>query len=193
MHGIAIKKHTNAAAIAAIVGLPVATVADVLSHAEAAGRVMDADGKYMLSPAGHMILSGEYSRFYDELRADEAFVRAYEQFDQINTDLKQLITDWQTLDIAGKRMPNDHSDRDYDEKIISRIGDLHERFEPILDRMIGGEPRLTVYKSKLLAALEKAEDGEIGWVSDAKIDSYHTVWFEMHEDLLRILGRERAE
>jgi hypothetical protein len=23
--------------------------------------------------------------------------------------------------------------------------------------------------------------------------SYHTVWFELHEDLLRILGRERVE
>ena len=27
----------------------------------------------------------------------------------------------------------------------------------------------------------------------AKIDSYHTVWFELHEDLLRMLGREREE
>jgi len=25
------------------------------------------------------------------------------------------------------------------------------------------------------------------------VDSYHTVWFELHEDLLRILGREREE
>ncbi|NQV20995.1 MAG: hypothetical protein HQ511_06225, partial [Rhodospirillales bacterium] len=45
----------------------------------------------------------------------------------------------------------------------------------------------------LLAALEKAEDGETEFVSGAKVDSYHTVWFELHEDLLRILGREREE
>jgi hypothetical protein len=43
------------------------------------------------------------------------------------------------------------------------------------------------------AALEKAEDGEIAWVSDAKIESYHTLWFELHEDLLRLMRRERAE
>ena len=31
------------------------------------------------------------------------------------------------------------------------------------------------------------------WVSDARLPSYHTLWFELHEDLLRILGRRRAE
>ncbi len=42
-------------------------------------------------------------------------------------------------------------------------------------------------------ALERAEGGAIEWVSDARILSYHTVWFELHEDLLRILGRQRSE
>ena len=28
---------------------------------------------------------------------------------------------------------------------------------------------------------------------DAMIESYHTVWFEMHEDLLRLLARVRDE
>jgi hypothetical protein len=55
------------------------------------------------------------------------------------------------------------------------------------------EPRLSWYARKLSAALERAEDGAHEWVSDAKIESYHTVWFEMHEDLLRLLGRERSE
>ena len=41
--------------------------------------------------------------------------------------------------------------------------------------------------------LEKAEDGKVEWVSDARIESYHTVWFELHEDLLRLLGRQREE
>ena len=53
--------------------------------------------------------------------------------------------------------------------------------------------RLGIYGDLLLSALEKAEDGETAWVSDAQLASYHTVWFEMHEDLLRILGRVREE
>jgi hypothetical protein len=54
-------------------------------------------------------------------------------------------------------------------------------------------PRLSFYQDKLMEALEKAEDGEIQWVSDARLESYHTIWFEMHEDLLRVLGRVREE
>ena len=42
-------------------------------------------------------------------------------------------------------------------------------------------------------SLEKAEDGAIEWVSDARIESYHTLWFELHEELLRIVGRQRSE
>ncbi|MFP4406785.1 hypothetical protein, partial [Rhodosalinus sp.] len=72
-------------------------------------------------------------------------------------------------------------------------GDLHEKAEPVLDRLIAHVPRLKVYKDMLLQALERAEDGAVEWVSDARIMSYHTVWFELHEDLLRILGRERVE
>ena len=140
-----------------------------------------------------MILLGEYSRFYGDLRADSRFTGAYERFEIINTDLKQLITEWQTVEIAGKRVPNDHANAEYDDKLIGRLGDLHERFEPILTSMTSISPRLGCYADKLGNALERAEDGALEWVSDAKIESYHTVWFEMHEDLLRLLGRLREE
>ena len=193
MHGVAIKKHGSAEAIAGIIDQPVELVNSVLAGAVAGDRVIDTDGKYMLSPAGHMIVSSEYSRFCDDLRSDEAFVQAYDQFEIINTELKQLITDWQTMEVGGKRVPNDHSNKDYDADVIDRLGDLHERFEPILGRMITSLARMKVYEQKLGSALEKAEDGDIEWVSAADIESYHTVWFEMHEDLLRVLGRVREE
>ena len=147
----------------------------------------------MLSPAGQMIVQAEYSRFWDGLRGNADFITAYERFELINTDLKQLVTQWQTREIGGQRVPNDHSDADYDDDVIGRLGDLHERFEPTLDSMIAAEPRFGVYKDKLSFALDKAEDGDVDWVSDARTESYHTVWFELHEDLLRVLGRTREE
>jgi hypothetical protein len=52
---------------------------------------------------------------------------------------------------------------------------------------------MRIYAQKLLAALEAAEDGDREWVSDVRRESYHTVWFELHEDLLRIMGRAREE
>lgn len=193
MHGVAIKKHGAPADVASISGLSLNTVSEVLADAKETGRVVCADGKYMLTPAGQMILAGEYSRFYDQLRGDADFVAACERFEVINKALKQLITDWQTLEIASKRIANDHCDSDYDQKLLDRLGDLHERFEPVMKALCAGEARLTTYQSKLTQALEKAEDGDLAWVSDAQLESYHTVWFEMHEDLLRLLGHSREE
>jgi hypothetical protein len=193
LHGLAIKKHASAEAVATLVGLSVERVTAALADAVKRGRVAEAQGRYLLAPMARMALDGEYSKYYDGLRKNADFVAAYEGFERINVDLKQLITDWQTLDVAGQRVPNDHSNAAYDERVIDRLGTLHERADKLFAKLAAGLPRLQIYRDHLLAALEKAEDGAIEWVSDARIDSYHTVWFELHEELLRLMGRVRVE
>lgn len=193
LHGLAIKKHGDAAEVAKFMNADVGAIAESLEAAVATGRAAKAGGKYMLTIPAQVALKSEYSRVYADQRASAAMNSAYDAFEIVNTELKQLITDWQTMELSGERTPNDHSNKDYDDKIIDRLSSLHERFEPLIQRMSASLPRLGVYPKRLLTALEKAEDGAIEWVSDAKIDSYHTIWFEMHEDLLRILGRVRHE
>lgn len=193
LHGLAIKKHGDAAEVAAITGLEVARVQAGLDEAVAAGRAVKAGAKYMLTPVAQIALRAAYSRDCAAERANPVMAQGYDEFEKINTQLKQLITDWQTLPVGSARIPNDHSDRDYDDKIIDRLGDLHDRAVPMLDRLASGLPRLKIYKDHLQRALEKAEDGEIVWVSDARCASYHTVWFELHEDLIRVLDRQRIE
>jgi len=63
----------------------------------------------------------------------------------------------------------------------------------LLTRMESVMPRFSYYRIRLLEALERAESGKIEWVSSPKIESYHTLWFELHEDLLRLLGKQRSE
>lgn len=193
LHGVAIKKHAGAATVAAAVGLDALRAEALLKEAAAGARLAEAQGAYVLTPAGRMILDNQYARYYGELRGDAAFVAAYERFERLNVELKQVITDWQTLAVGGQHVRNDHSNADYDAAVLDRLGEVHERYEPILAALIKGLPRLAVYRHKLERALEEAEAGRIEWVSDAKIESYHTVWFEMHEDLLRVLGRVREE
>ncbi len=129
----------------------------------------------------------------ESVRANPEFQAGYAGFERLNATLKQLITDWQTITVRGQRVPNDHSDKDYDARVIDRLGDFHERSEEPLEKLANALPRLTIYRDKLEAALDKAEKGAIAWVSDAKIESYHTVWYELHEDLLRLMQRERSE
>ena len=193
LHGLAIKKHANAAAVAAAVGLAENEVRIILDDAVAKGRVSRSGEGYTLLPVARVALDGAYSRLYPAQRADAAFVAAYERFETINQELKALTTAWQTIEIDGESVLNDHTNKDYDDRLIDRLGSLHERAEAILRQFAAGLPRLAIYAEKLDAALKKAEDGAIEWVSGAKIESYHTMWFELHEDLLRILGRTRQE
>ena len=194
LHGLAIKKHGSPAEVAAIVGLDEGTAASLLDQAAANGRAAKAgEAKFMLTAPAQMALRMEYGRLYADLRANEAMNAAYDRFEKVNADLKQLITDWQTIEVADSRVPNDHADKAYDARIIDRLGALHEAAEQVIGQMAAHLPRLKVYTDLLTEALEKAEDGAHQWVSDAKLPSYHTVWFELHEDLLRVLGRERDE
>jgi hypothetical protein len=194
MHGLAVKKHATPEVIAEIVGLEATEVQKVLVNLVGAKRVVEANGKYLLAPAARMALDSEYSRLYGEVRIHPDFKAGYDGFERLNGALKQLITDWQTLPVVGGgRVPNDHSNKGYDARIIDRLGELHERAELVLERLAGVVPRFRIYDEKFHAALERAEDGAIQWVSDARIESYHTLWFELHEDLLRLMGREREE
>lgn len=193
LHGLAIKKHAAPEEIAGLIGCDPADVAALLNRAAQSGRAQEAAGRFVLTPLARVALESGYSRDYADVRADDAFMAAYETFEVINVQLKAIITDWQTIELGGRRVANDHSDQDHDDRVIDRLGACHDRADPILRALEGGVPRLGYYRRKLLEALEKAEDGAVEWVSDARIESYHTLWFELHEDVLRIVGRARQE
>ncbi len=193
LHALAIKKHASLEAVAEIAGIPTERVRLMLDHAATQGQAIKAQERYLLSSLAQITLQAEYARFYAHVRKNSDFLTAYQLFERINTELKSLITDWQTVEAGGERIANDHSDRNYDQKIIERLGNVHDRVEPVLERLAVPVQRMALWCKKLETALARAENGNIEWVSDARIDSYHTVWFELHEDLLRVVGRARSE
>ncbi|MBS1878454.1 MAG: hypothetical protein JST31_02970 [Actinobacteria bacterium] len=194
LHGLAVKKAGSPAAVAAVIGAEEAEVEAALEAAVAAGRAAGAKGTFMVAPVGREWLDAQYPQAFAGFRADPAATEAYERFERINRALLALFTDWQMVPTAGgERVPNDHGDSEYDADIVDRLGAQHEKAEKVLDSFAALEPRLGLYKQRLDSAYDRALAGEHEWVSGARIDSYHTVWFELHEDLLRMLGREREE
>ena len=194
LHALAVKKAGNAEAVAAILGVGEADVGPALEAHTEAGRAAGGGGMFMVSPAGREWLDERYPEAYAGFRENPEASDAYERFEKINRELLKLFTDWQMMPAAGgERVPNDHSDANYDAGIVDRLGAQHERAEKVLDRFAALDPRLGVYKARLDEAYDTVLAGEHDWVSGARIDSYHTVWFELHEDLLRMLGREREE
>ena len=41
-------------------------------------------------------------------------------------------------------------------------------------------------------AVERARAGDGRYVASPRVDSYHGIWFELHEDLIALAGRTRA-
>ena len=56
-----------------------------------------------------------------------------------------------------------------------------------------GCPRLAGYRVRLGRALEAAQAGDGRYVASPRVDSYHGIWFELHEDLIQLAGRTRED
>lgn len=193
LHCLTMKTMAGPDQIEAMVGVPAADARAALGRFLEAGEVKEARGNHILMTPGRDRLAGLYPVIYKAARESEALAGAYTRFERCNTELKRIVTDWQTVPVGGDRVPNDHGDADYDNKAIDRLGALHERACAVVDAFAAEIPRLARHKVRLDAAVERVFAGERDYFSGVRVDSYHTVWFEFHEDLIRILGTERVE
>lgn len=119
----------------------------------------------------------------------EALAAAYEEFDTHNNHLKGIVSAWQVRD--GSQ--NDHCDAEYDEGVLARLGDLHVGFLPLAGRIIVIAPRLAPYPARFTHAIDRVNSGDHTFVARPIADSYHTVWFEFHEELIGLLGLSRED
>jgi hypothetical protein len=158
---------------------------DVIDRLVGSGLLLDGPA-LRLSPEGRGRLEG--------LLADErshvdtaAVLSAYDEFRSVNTEFKALVTDWQLKD----GQPNTHHDVGYDAAVLARLDDVHRRVTRIIAVAATQLPRLSRYSVKLQTALDNIHAGETMWLARPLIDSYHTVWFELHEELILAAGRTR--
>jgi hypothetical protein len=118
---------------------------------------------------------------------------AYGEFLELNHGVLAVCTDWQVRVGADPMVLNDHTDPQYDEEVLERLESLHGRALGMLRSLVADVQRFVGYEPRLSKALATARRGEVDWVTRPVIDSYHTVWFELHEDLLATLGRRRSD
>ncbi len=175
-----------------------------LSLDETLTRLHGNAGRHLVSldsgPFGGWSLTGDGETMERELtevelhlaNAREVVNGCYERFLVLNPKLLQISTDWQIRRFGTSQGMNDHSDPDYDNKILSRLIRIDYRAQPICTDLAGRLLRFGRYADRLSRAIDRALAGESAYVSD-NLDSYHTVWFQLHEDLLRTLGISRDE
>ena len=114
--------------------------------------------------------------------------RVYEAFLPLNREVLQMCTDWQ---VRQGGAANDHTDAAYDWAVIGRLDALDDRVGPLVRRLAESDERFAPYRERLRAARRRVADGEHDWLTSPRVDSYHTVWMELHEALLAALGLER--
>src|ERR1700739_4755195 len=190
LQAVRLKGRVSPTDLAATLGEDQADVTATVDRLIAAGLLVEATTLRISSP-GRARLS--------ELLAEErkggdsgAMAAAYHEFRSVNADFKAVVTDWQLKGGPGGK-PNTHDDAEYDAAVVARLEEVHARVAPIIEAAAAQLPRLTAYPSKLLVALRKVKAGETAWLTAALIDSYHTVWFELHEELILAAGLTREQ
>jgi hypothetical protein len=185
LQAVRLKGRVSRTDLAATLGEDPNECAAVVDRLVESGLVLDGT-VLRLSPHGRARL--------DELLTDErrhadvaVLSAAHADFRPVNTEFKALVTDWQLAD----GQPNTHDDSDYDAAILTRLDGVHRRVTTIVDAAADQLPRLSRYSAKLQTALDKIHAGETMWLTRPLIDSYHTVWFELHEELILAAGLTR--
>ena len=193
LNAVLLKKMASAGTVAELTGRSVDEVERYFTDLERREAIFLADSNALSTETGTTLIKAFADRHYASLRADETMAGWHARFEPLNRQLLAAITAWQTVDAGGAKFANDHSDPAYDDKVLSRIEGIVAKMGRLLDEFGAKVPRFVRYRDRLDTALEKAYAGETRYISDVQLDSIHSIWFEMHEDILLVLGLERND
>lgn len=147
-------------------------------------------GGWGLTDAGRAADAERAATELDKAGARAAVAATFEKFMVLNPELLDLCTAWQTRTVDGVMTPNDHADTRYDARVLDRLSDFHDRALVVCGELTAALPRFQRYERQLGTALARAKAGEGQFVADDTA-SYHTIWFQLHEDLLVTQGIPR--
>ena len=155
-----------------------------------------ADGLVATTAGAFRLTDDGKTRAADLLTADreawgaDAATAALDAFLDLDHRVKEIVTAWQMRDEATV---NDHTDPDYDAGVLDRLATTHADAMAWLAPLQDHVARFTDYGARLRSALDAARAGDGRYVASPRVDSYHGIWFELHEDLIQLAGRTREE
>lgn len=177
-------------------GLPAGEVQEIVERAAARGEVRYRAGVFhgwASTPAGRVRFGELAADELDRAGLRSALGDVYERFLPHNAELLAVCTAWQLREVGGQPTVNEHDDADYDRACLLRLGELDDKAEPLVTDLTELLDRFAGYPARLRAARDRIEAGDTDWFTSPGVDSYHTVWFELHEHLLATLGLERTD
>jgi len=197
LHAVRLKGMANDEEVAARFDLDHAAAAELLLDFQAMGWLSRFEfagtAGWALTDAGR---AANERQLADELAQTDsaASVRAaYSAFLPHNDRLLRACTDWQLRPTAADPLAaNEHTDPVWDRQVFTALSSLSEELRT-LSRALGGRlVRFQGYDERFGTALRRAEQGDHSWIARPRVDSCHTVWMELHEDLVATLGIQRG-
>lgn len=197
LHGVRLLGFAPTAAVAARFSLDRAATEELLEDHRVTGSVTwsafgDAEGWSLTDRGrreGERLLSAEL----EATGRRDLVRRTYLDFLDLNPRLLRAVSEWQTRSTMGRPFAeNDHQDQRWDRRVLGTLAELGAQLRPLGSTLGGVLPRLDGYDRRYASALGRAERGEHAWVDALGVDSCHTVWFQLHEDLLATLGIARG-
>jgi hypothetical protein len=197
LHGPRVLGFASADRVAGRFDLDEELVVELLLDFEARGWVRRSsfagDSGWSLTEAGRTENERRLAVELDAAGARETVVDAHVTFVPLNRRFGRACTKWQLRPTADDPMAfNDHTDWGHDEAVLRTLAALEEELRKVCDRLAGGLARFDGYADRYSRALRKVESGGRRWVDSPELDSCHTVWIQLHEDLLATLGIPRG-
>ncbi len=196
LHGLRLTGLATPPDLAAVHRLAPKQVADTLHELEAEGLVAPVrsmDERWRQTPAGRTEGEALLSRELDAAGpgARSAVTGAYHRFCALNQPMLEVCTRWQIVS-RDPVVLNDHGDPHYDAEVLADLGEIDAIVQPICAELEAVLDRFDRYGPAFDQARQRLMRGELDWLTKPTVLSYHTVWFQLHEDLLATLGLERA-
>lgn len=170
----------SARALAAEAGLEESALEDLVTD----GALADDEGLLYVTQAGdHRLTEALHARLAP---GEESAVAAFaEEFGVLDLQVKSAVTAWQ-------RAVRD-SDQEGQVTAVERWLDADSRLHEAAGRWSAAARVFEGCIARLESARQRVLDGEPDQISGPQDTSYHSVWFLLHEMLLRTLKRERGE
>jgi len=184
LHALRLKGFADSDAVARRFGLDPEAAHEDLLDAQARGLVSryafaDLSG-WSLTEAGRRHNELQLRTELDRAAARDEVSAVHAAFLPLNAEAVQALTAWQLQPTPGP------SSRE----CLRRLGDVARELDGLERRLTARLPRFAGYHGRLAHALSRS-GADPAWITSPELDSCHTVWFELHEDLTATLGIPR--
>ncbi len=167
-------------------------VTDALDGATAAQIVERVADGIRLTPQGKLAAAKLVAADAERVGVEPA-AGMLDAFHALDGRMKEIVTRWQVRDVEGEPTLNDHGDAAYDRVVLEDLGALETETAAWLGPLAEALRPFAAYRARLARAMRLVHDGDTRFIASPRVDSVHSVWFELHEDLIRLAGRRRGD